>query len=111
MNSTPADVLLPGRPHSAIVMGPEGMDSIDDERAWATLSNGESLVAAEEERFEVLVTTDLRLMHPRNLGRRVSLGSSCPRRADREPDDRSMSWSTKATMPLPEATPKLPFNE
>jgi hypothetical protein len=40
------------------------------ERGWATLTNGELLVAAERAGFDVLVTTDLRLKYQQNLASR-----------------------------------------
>jgi hypothetical protein len=43
------------------------------ELAWAALSNGELLAAAEND-FDVLVTTDRNLRHEQNLtGRRLSI--------------------------------------
>ena len=43
------------------------------ELGWSTLSNGELLAAAEDE-FDVLVTTDRSLRHQQNLtGRRLSI--------------------------------------
>ena len=38
------------------------------ERGWNTLKNGELLSAAEQEGFEVLVTTDQNLRYQQNLG-------------------------------------------
>ena len=44
------------------------------EKDWATLENGELLTAAEQERFEVLVTTDLNLKYQQNLeARRIAV--------------------------------------
>ena len=41
---------------------------------WDTLSNGELLKAAEDARFDVLVTTDQHLQHQQNLaGRRIAV--------------------------------------
>jgi hypothetical protein len=40
------------------------------ERNWATLGNGELLTVAENEGFEVFVTTDLNLQHQQNLSSR-----------------------------------------
>jgi len=43
------------------------------ELGWSTLSNGELLAAAEDE-FDVLITTDRNLRHQQNLtGRRLSI--------------------------------------
>lgn len=38
------------------------------ERGWSTLSNGDLLAAADQERFEVFVTTDKNLRNQQNLG-------------------------------------------
>ena len=38
------------------------------ERGWSTLSNGDLLAAAEQEGFEVFVTTDKNLRDQQNLG-------------------------------------------
>ena len=38
------------------------------ERGWSTLTNGELLAMAEQEGFEVFVTTDRNLKHQQNLG-------------------------------------------
>ncbi len=38
------------------------------ERGWSTLTNGELLAAAEQEGFEVFVTTDRNLREQQNLG-------------------------------------------
>ena len=38
------------------------------ERGWSTLTNGELLATAEQERFEVFVTTDRNLRDQQNLG-------------------------------------------
>ena len=38
------------------------------ERGWSTLTKGEVLAAAEQERFEVFVTTDRNLRDQQNLG-------------------------------------------
>jgi len=38
------------------------------ERAWSILSNGDLLAAAEQEGFEVFVTTDKNLRNQQNLG-------------------------------------------
>jgi hypothetical protein len=44
------------------------------EKDWATLENGELLTAAEQEGFEVLVTTDLNLKYQQNLkDRRIAV--------------------------------------
>lgn len=44
------------------------------ERGWATLENGELLSAAEQNGFEVLVTTDLNLKYQQNLaGRSIAI--------------------------------------
>ena len=44
------------------------------ERGWSRLKNGELLDAAENETFEVLVSTDLNLKYQQNLkSRRVAL--------------------------------------
>ena len=40
------------------------------ERGWSTLTNGELLARAEEEGFEVFVTTDRNLRDQQNLSRR-----------------------------------------
>jgi hypothetical protein len=40
------------------------------ERGWSRLKNGELLEAAENEGYEVLVTTDSNLKHQQNLQRR-----------------------------------------
>ena len=41
---------------------------------WATLKNGELLLAAEKERFDVLVTTDNNLRYQQNLtGRKIAI--------------------------------------
>lgn len=40
------------------------------ERGWATLKNGELLRSAEEQGFEVLVTTDTNLRYQQNLADR-----------------------------------------
>jgi len=40
------------------------------ERGWSTLKNGELLVAAEAQRFQVLVTTDTKLKYQQNLASR-----------------------------------------
>jgi len=37
------------------------------ERGWSTLENGELLTVAEQDGFEVLITTDLNLKHQQNL--------------------------------------------
>ncbi|HEX8691747.1 MAG TPA: hypothetical protein VF746_04955 [Longimicrobium sp.] len=41
------------------------------ERGWSTLTNGELLVAAEVQGFEVLVTTDTNLKYQQNLASRT----------------------------------------
>ncbi len=38
------------------------------ERGWSTLTNGELLARAEQEGFEVFVTTDRNLPHQQNFG-------------------------------------------
>ncbi len=38
------------------------------ERGWSTLTNGELLASAEQEGFEVFVTTDRNLQDQQNLG-------------------------------------------
>ena len=38
------------------------------ERGWSTLTNGELLARAEQEGFEVFVTTDKNLSHQQNFG-------------------------------------------
>ena len=44
------------------------------ERQWSSLTNGELLDAAEENGFELLVTTDQQLGHQQNLtGRRLAI--------------------------------------
>ena len=44
------------------------------ERGWSTLKNGELLAVAEEEEFDVLVTTDTNLRYQQNLvSRRISI--------------------------------------
>ena len=44
------------------------------ERQWSSLTNGELLDAAEQNGFEVLVTTDQQLRHQQNLaGRRLAV--------------------------------------
>jgi hypothetical protein len=44
------------------------------ERGWSTLSNGDLLTAAEQEGFEVFVTTDQNLPNQRNLtGLRIAV--------------------------------------
>jgi len=40
------------------------------ELVWSTLENGELLAAAEEESFEVFVTTDTNLKYQQNLSNR-----------------------------------------
>ena len=40
------------------------------ERGWSTLENGELLDVAEQEGFEALLTTDLRLKYQQNLEER-----------------------------------------
>jgi predicted nuclease of predicted toxin-antitoxin system len=37
------------------------------EKGWSTLQNGELLLAAEQEAFEIFVTTDQNLKHQQNL--------------------------------------------
>ena len=37
------------------------------EKGWSTLANGELLLAAEQEEFEILVTTDQNIKHQQNL--------------------------------------------
>ena len=58
------------------------------ERGWSTLKNGELLAAAENEGFDVLVTTDRNLRYQQNLsGRRLAivvLGSTSWPRIRRE---------------------------
>ncbi len=54
------------------------------ERGWSTLTNGELLAAAEQEGFEVFVTTDRNLQNQQNLvGLRIAivvlLSTSWPR--------------------------------
>lgn len=54
------------------------------EEGWSNLSNGELLNAAEESRYEVLVTTDQNLRYQQNLRERqiaivVLLSTSWPR--------------------------------
>ncbi|HEU4457298.1 MAG TPA: hypothetical protein VFR81_29785 [Longimicrobium sp.] len=41
------------------------------ERGWSTLKNGELLAAAEDQGFEVLVTTDRNLKYQQNLASRT----------------------------------------
>jgi hypothetical protein len=41
------------------------------ELGWSTLKNGELLVAAEAQRFEVLLTTDTSLKYQQNLATRT----------------------------------------
>ena len=44
------------------------------ERSWSTLTNGELLAAAEQEGFEVFVTTDRNLQDQQNLvGLRIAI--------------------------------------
>ena len=43
------------------------------ELGWATLKNGELLRSAEEQGFEVLVTTDTNLRYQQNLSARQSI--------------------------------------
>ena len=44
------------------------------ERGWSTLTNGELLAAAEQEGFEVFVTTDRNLQNQQNLvGLRIAI--------------------------------------
>ena len=44
------------------------------ERGWSSLKNGELLDAAEQEGFEVFVTTDKNLKYQQNLGaRRIAI--------------------------------------
>jgi hypothetical protein len=44
------------------------------ERGWSTLQNGELLDAAEQDGFEVLVTTDTNLQYQQNLtSRRIAI--------------------------------------
>lgn len=40
------------------------------ERGWSTLKNGELLSAAEEEGFDVVITTDTNLRYQQNLASR-----------------------------------------
>jgi hypothetical protein len=40
------------------------------ERGWSALNNGELLILAEQEGFEVFVTTDTNLRYQQNPGRR-----------------------------------------
>ena len=40
------------------------------ERGWATLDNGELIAAAEQEGFEVFITTDQNLKHQQNISER-----------------------------------------
>ena len=54
------------------------------ERGWSTLTNGDLLSAAEDDGFEVFVTTDTNLRYQQNLGERkiaivVLLTTSWPR--------------------------------
>ena len=41
------------------------------ERGWSTLENGQLLVTAEQEEFQVLVTTDMNLRYQQNLDART----------------------------------------
>ena len=44
------------------------------EREWSDLGNGELLDRAEDERYDVLVTTDRDMRHPQNLeGREIAI--------------------------------------
>ena len=44
------------------------------EKGWSTFENGQLLTRAEEERFDVLITTDLNLKYQQNLeGRRIAI--------------------------------------
>lgn len=44
------------------------------EMGWATLSNGRLLAAAEQESFELLITTDQNLRYQQNLmGRKIAI--------------------------------------
>lgn len=47
------------------------------ERGWSTLKNGELLDAAEQNSFEVFVTTDSRLRYQQNLNVGASPLSAC----------------------------------
>jgi hypothetical protein len=44
------------------------------ERGWSTLKNGELLAIAEEQEFDVLITTDTNLRYQQNLvSRRIAI--------------------------------------
>ena len=49
-----------------------------DEKQWGTLQNGDLLSAAEQEGYEVLVTTDQNLRYQQNLsGRQIAVLVLC----------------------------------
>jgi hypothetical protein len=61
------------------------------ERGWSTISNGELLKCAEEEGYEVFITTDQNLRYQQNLTRRrlgivVLMTLSWPRTQQRIPE-------------------------
>ena|SRR2546426_11108587 len=61
------------------------------ERGWSDLENGELLDAAEEDGYEVLVTTDQNIRHQQNLTARriaviVLLSTAWPRIRQRVPE-------------------------
>jgi predicted nuclease of predicted toxin-antitoxin system len=61
------------------------------ERGWSTISNGELLKCAEEEGYEVFITTDQNLRYQQNLtGRRlgivVLMATSWPRTQQHIPE-------------------------
>jgi len=61
------------------------------EKRWSTMQNGELLLAAEREAFEVLVSTDQNLKHQQNLSARriaiVVLMTTNWRRIERKVND------------------------
>jgi hypothetical protein len=61
------------------------------EQRWSTMQNGELLLAAEREAFEVLVSTDQNLKHQQNLSARriaiVVLMTTNWRRIERKVND------------------------
>lgn len=60
-----------GTPAPLRLFLPEHEVSTAYERGWSTLKNGELLAAAEDQGFEVLVTTDRNLKYQQNLASRT----------------------------------------
>ncbi|MBI2987920.1 MAG: hypothetical protein HYY45_14245 [Deltaproteobacteria bacterium] len=61
----------PGTLHHVIVRGIEWKTAF--QRGWSTLSNGELLATAEQEGFEVFVTTDRNLRDQQNLTGKIAI--------------------------------------